>query len=598
MSDAKPVIYQLVVRYFGNTNTTNTKNGTLAQNGAGKFADINAPALRSLREMGVTHVWLTGILRQATLTDWSSIGMPPDDPDVVKGIAGSFYAVRDYFDVCPDYAVDPQDRLAEFDALVGRIHDAGMKALIDLVPNHVARGYDSVVRPDLNFGNGDDTTKFFDPKNHFFYLAMPRGQRLKLSKPPHWEPARFVFDGAFEREDGTPGREPKATGNNNTSPNPSATDWYETIKLNYGFNFAFRVGQYEPRPRTWEVIDQVLGYWQGRGVDGFRCDFAHYVPGEAWSFLLERARVRDPQSYFFAEAYPYANSGDPITDMQQLIDCGFDAIYHDDSYNKLKKVYQGNGSQDEYNTAMVSFSPFARRHCVEYLENHDERRLASPVGYNSGWGESGFGTMDAGYLLAPLQYLVGPGPVLILNGQEVGEPGADDEGFSGPNGRTTLFDYWTMPEFVKWVNAHAYDGAGLSAAQKQLRQFYAGLFAVCQHPMVCADGYWGLKYHNNPSRYSDCPYDLYTFARYLDHGQRSLIVVANFNLTTAATGTIRLPTELVRQTALPAQLRVSLLLDRFGNKEELVALSDRRAIIENGFTVTIPAQSTHVYLIS
>lgn len=598
MSDVKPVIYQLVVRYFGNINTTRRKNGTLRENGSGTFAEINVAALRSLREMGVTHVWLTGVLRQATLTDWSDIGLPADDPDVVKGIAGSFYAVRDYFDVCPDYAVDPKNRLAEFDALVKRIHDAGMKALIDLVPNHVARGYESVIKPELNFGNGDDQSKFFDSQNHFFYLAASAGQPLRLSKPPHWEPAGFVFDGKFEREDGGPGRTPKATGNNSSSPAPSDIDWYETIKLNYGFDFVERRGVYDPRPRTWDVVDQIIAYWQARGVDGFRCDFAHYVPPEAWAYLLRKARERDPQSYFFAEAYPWANSGDPITDMQQLIDCGFDAIYHDDSYNRLKQIYQGTGGQDDYNTAMVSFSPFARAHCVEYLENHDERRIASPVAYNTGWGESGFGTMDAGYLLAPLQYLVGPGPVLMLNGQEVGEPGADEEGFSGSNGRTTLFDYWSMPEFVKWVNGHAYDGGQLSAEQKRLRHFYAGLFALCQHPLVRADGYWGLKYHNNPSRFADCPYDLYTFARYIDHGQQALIVVANFNRQSPVRGTVRLPTEFVRQTAPHGQLKVHLVLDRTGVKEELVGLSDRRAMIDKGFSVSVPAQTTQVYRIA
>lgn len=598
MSDVKPVIYQLVVRYFGNTNTTRKKNGTLRENGSGKFADINDAALASLREMGVTHVWLTGVLRQATLTDWSEIGLPPDDPDVVKGIAGSFYAVRDYFDVCPDYAIDPRRRLEEFDALIARIHAAGMKALIDLVPNHVARGYESVIRPDLNFGNGDDQTKFFDPQNHFFYLAASAGQPLRLSKPPHWAPEGFVFDGRFEREDGSPGRTPKATGNNNTSPAPSDTDWYETIKLNYGYDFVERRGVYDPRPRTWDVVDQIIAYWQARGVDGFRCDFAHYVPPEAWTYLIAQARQRDPRVYFFAEAYPWQGSGDPITDRHQLIDCGFDAIYHDESYNKLKRIYQGTGSQEDYNTTMVSFSPFARAHCVEYLENHDERRIASPVDPYTGWGESGFGSMEAGYLLAPLQYLVGPGPVLMLNGQEVGEPGADDEGFSGPNGRTTLFDYWSMPEFVKWVNNHAYDGGGLSDEQKQLRRFYAALFAICQHPLVRADGYWGLKYYNNPSRFADCPSDLYTFARYIDHGQQALVVVGNFNRHCPVRGTVRLPTELVRQTGLSAQLKVHLVLDRGGTKEELVALSDRRSIIDRGFSVMVPPETTQVYLIA
>ena len=162
----KPVIYQLVVRYFGNTNTTNKVNGHIDVNGCGKFADVNAAALTSLKALGVTHIWLTGVLRQATLTSYDELGLPADNPNIVKGFAGSFYAVRDYFDVCPDNAVDPVQRLLEFEALVSRIHDAGMKAIIDLVPNHVARSYQSVVKPELSFGAHDDQSTFFAPGNH------------------------------------------------------------------------------------------------------------------------------------------------------------------------------------------------------------------------------------------------------------------------------------------------------------------------------------------------------------------------------------------------------------------------------------------------
>ncbi|HJT76261.1 MAG TPA: alpha-amylase family glycosyl hydrolase, partial [Gemmataceae bacterium] len=210
----KPVIYQLVVRYFGNTNTTNRRDGTLAVNGCGTFADVRDTALRELKALGATHLWLTGCLRQATLTPYPQLGLPADDPDVVKGVAGSFYAVRDYFDVCPDYARDPANRLAEFDALVGRAHAAGLKVLLDFVPNHVARGYHSVVRPDLDFGAGDDQTQFFNRDNHFFYLTDPPGQALRLSRPPSWNPPGFVFDGLYPPEDGGPGHVPRASGDN------------------------------------------------------------------------------------------------------------------------------------------------------------------------------------------------------------------------------------------------------------------------------------------------------------------------------------------------------------------------------------------------
>ena len=320
----KPVIYQLVVRYFGNTSQNNKKDGTISENGCGRFADINAEALNSLRRLGATHIWLTGILRQATLTDYSGINLPADVPNIVKGIAGSFYAVRDYYDVCPDYASTPANRMQEFEALVQRVHAAGILVIIDFVSNHVSRGYESVVNPAENLGHADDVTQFFSAQNNFFYLVSPPHQALHLSGPSAWNPPGIVFDGRFAREDGSPGHPPKATGNNITSPTPSSSDWYETIKLNYGFNFVSRQATYSPRPRTWDGADAILAYWQGKGVDGFRCDFAHYVPSEAWAFLMARARARRP-AFFFAEAYPSVGSGDPVQSQDTLIQAGFDA---------------------------------------------------------------------------------------------------------------------------------------------------------------------------------------------------------------------------------------------------------------------------------
>lgn len=443
----KPVIYLLVVRYFGNTILNNKGDGTIVENGCGKFSDINADALKSLRDLGVTHLWLTGCLRQATLTDYSVIGLPADDPDVAKGIAGSFYAVRDYYDVCPDYAINPSARMQEFEALVQRAHAEGLRVIIDFVSNHVSRSYYSARMPQESLGLGDDTTQFFATQNHFFYLISPPNQVLHLSKPSSWNPSGFVFDGCFAPEDGSPGHPPKATGNNSTNPNPSCTDWYDSIKLNYGFNFITQQGFYSPRPRTWGSIDAILAYWQAKGVDGFRCDFAHYVPAEAWTFLIAQARERR-SAYFIAEAYSFVGSSDPIHSQEELIQAGFDAVYHYQSYNALKGVYM-DGRIDDYDREMVIVSDSLRSHLVNYLENHDERRVASAIVTGPDPGASGFGSAEAGRQLAPLQFLYGSGPVMLLNGQEVGEPGAGVEGFSGEDGRTTIYDYWTMPEFTK-----------------------------------------------------------------------------------------------------------------------------------------------------
>ena len=295
-------IYQLFVRLFGNTNETRKQNGTLAENGVGRFADINHAALRSIREMGFTHVWLTGVLQQATATDYSEFGQPADDPDLLKGLAGSPYAIKDYFDVCPDYAQKAAERLKEFGQLLKRLQAYGLKAIIDLVPNHVARSCNSCVKPDCNFGpcggdgTGDDITKFFDPHNNFFYLTPDaNGPPLRLPTcrdetpiSPTCQVSGVKCDGLFEGEK-TFGR---VTGNNVVSWTPQLNDWYETVKLNYGFDFtdpSKSVREYpnawspdKPIPDTWKKMDQVIQHWQSMGVDGFRCDMSHMVPPEFW----------------------------------------------------------------------------------------------------------------------------------------------------------------------------------------------------------------------------------------------------------------------------------------------------------------------------
>ena len=594
MPPVKPVIYQLVVRYFGNINATNQRNDTLAVNGCGRFADITPAALAGLAAFGITHVWLTGCLRQATLTDYAAQGMPADDPDAVKGIAGSMYAVRDYFDVCPDYATAPELRMAEFEALVLRVHQAGLKVLLDFVPNHVARGYHSVVKPQLDFGLGDDQTKTFDRDNHFFYLP---NTQLALTHPSGWDPAGVAFDGKYAPEDGGPGRTPKVTGDNCATANPSVNNWYETVKLNYGFDFTNGTKHFTPRPRTWDLMDKILAYWQAKGADGFRCDMAHYVPREAWDFLVPNARGRDAQCLFLAEAYPGGGGDIPITNIDDLIAAGFTAYYHSDAYNALKRIYQGSGSQDDYDRTITSLSDSARAARLGYLENHDERRIASAVEPNAGQGDSGFGGMEAGYQLAPLQLLFGNGPVLVYNGQEVGEPGAGAEGFSSGDGRTTTFDYWCMPEFAKWVNGHAYDGGNLSPAQKDLRQYYGDLLALCQDASVRADGYWGLKYYNRNSRFGDCPDDLYSFARFEPGSGRLVLVVANFRPNADVSGRVRIPKELADVAGLAANVTVRLVLDCAGAKNVTAAQLTLPALIDAGFAVAVPNQTTQVYAV-
>lgn len=588
-ASARPVIYQLVVRLFSNSDETRTRDGTLAENGVGHFSDIDANALTEIRALGATHVWLTGVLRQATLTDWSSVdpALAADDPDIVKGRAGSFYAVRDYYDVSPDYADDPARRLEEFSALVDRIHAAGMQVIIDLVPNHVARSYGSVVHPEWDFGATDDRSVFFSPSNSFFYLS---GGALTLNRPPSWTISGLPFDGRFPGEDGTSMRPARATGNNVTSTNPSATDWYETIKLNWGANFTDGARDFDPVPTTWTLFDHVIAYWQDLGVDGFRCDFAHFVPTEAWRFLIDAARTRDADAFFFAEAYD---------NLPGLLGAGFDAVYHDAAYDALKGLYLGRTTQEQLSDVFGGLDDAARGGYLHYLENHDERRIASPIVTSGGVDDSGFGGANAGRQLAPLLYLYSQGPILFYNGQEVGEPGAGIEGFGGDDGRTSIFDYGSMPRMVGWVNGGAYDGGGLDAAGRALRSYYADLLALSQDPSARGAGYWGLEYWNDPSRFGDVPEAFYSFARFEPGGERLMIVVANFAAGSASTGAIRIPLELATAAGLPASRAfvVRRVLSEAGAVDASLGPITRDQLVSNGFSVSVPDQSAHVFIV-
>ena len=525
----RPVIYQLMVRTFGNTNETRKTNGTLAENGCGKFNDINAPALVSLKAMGFTHLWLTGVLEQASGTAYPN--RPADDPDILKGIAGSPYAIKDYFDVCPDYAADPDQRLEEFKALLERCHGHGFKVIIDFVPNHVARSYASDVKPELSFGEGDKRGVFFDRDNHFYYLgADDAGGGPPLKLPTAAMPG---CDGLFEPETAF-GR---VTGNNVISWAPSINDWYETVKLNYGHDFT-RGGTSSGLPgpdaatsevpKTWRTMDAILGYWQEMGVDGFRVDMAHMVPMEFWRWAVKHARARQPDVFFSAEAYnndPAKLTGGHV--LEELLMAGFDAVYDDPAYKVLAGIYDSGKWANDLDPLTFNGKLFHRS--LRYAENHDEVRIASP----REWGGLG---MNVGRPVSAVLFAMGRGPVMLYHGQEVGEPAAGAEGFSGDNARTTIFDYWSMPEFAKWVNGGKYDGGRLGDGQNALRDWYGKLIRATQAPAFTAGEFYGLNHANigNPDfgRVGDettSGHWLYAFLRHDRTSGQSFLVVANFH---------------------------------------------------------------------
>ncbi|HYF68492.1 MAG TPA: alpha-amylase family protein [Ohtaekwangia sp.] len=465
----KIVIYQIMTRLFGNQSTTNVLYGTIGQNGVGKFNDINNAALKAIKELGVSHVWYTGIIEHAVLTDYTKYGIPLDDADVVKGRAGSPYAIKDYYDVNPDLAVDVPNRMAEFTQLVERTHQNGLKVIIDFVPNHVARAYKSDAKPTgvMDLGEQDDKSVSFKSTNNFYYLP---GQSFQVPRgyTPLGNNTFPTKDGKFEE---TPA---KVTGNDQFTATPGVNEWFETVKLNYGVDIQNeRKTYFDPIPDTWVKMKDVLVFWAGKNIDGFRCDMAEMVPVEFWNYAIPEVKKINPDIIFIAEIY------NPSQYKNYIEQGKFDFLYDKvQLYDTLRYLIGGQRSTADIATIQQSLTGINDR-MLHFLENHDEQRVASRFFAGDPWK-----AVPAMVISATIDQ----GPVMIYFGQEVGEPGLGIEGFQGDDGRTTIFDYWGVPEHQKWMNGGKFDGGLLSMEQKQLRWFYTELLSLAKTNAAIAYG--------------------------------------------------------------------------------------------------------------
>lgn len=407
----KILIYQVFTRLYGNRNTTRKEWGTVAENGTGKFADFDAKTLKHIKQMGISHIWYTGVIRHATQTDFSKNGIPQQHPAVVKGKAGSPYAICDYYDVDPDLAKKVDKRMDEFDALVKRTHKAGLKMIIDFVPNHVARQYESIAKPEgvVDLGAADNQNDGFNPQNNFYYCP---GCKLE---------ADFDLQGYTE--------EPaKSTGNDHFDNHPGQNDWYETVKLNYGIDYWTRQGHFDPIPDTWNKMTDILRFWASKGIDGFRCDMAEMVPAAFWAWATSKIKAEFPGIIFIGEVYNPA-------EYRNYINSGFDYLYDKvGMYDTMRAVTCGYASATSITGAWQTVDDI-KDHMLYFLENHDEQRIGSD--FFAGNACKGVPAMVASILMKS-------SPFMLYAAEEYGEKGMDKEGFSGKDGRTTIFDYWSI----------------------------------------------------------------------------------------------------------------------------------------------------------
>ena len=489
MASSKIIIYQIFTRLYGNRNTTRKENGTIEENGCGKMNDFTPTALKKIRAMGVSHIWYTGVIRHATQTDYTAYGIPRNHPAIVKGRAGSPYAITDYYDVDPDLAVDVENRMQEFLQLVERTHKAGMKVVIDFVPNHVARQYHSLCKPQgvSDLGEGDNPQEGFSPKNNFYYCP---GQRLT----PYFD----LYHGEAEPYLEEPA---KATGNDCFHNAPSRNDWYETAKLNYGVDYyAGGIGHFDPVPSTWQKMLDILLFWASKGIDAFRCDMAEMVPAAFWEWATRRVRKQYKDILFIGEVYNPA-------EYRHYLASGFDYLYDKvGMYDAMRDVICGHRSAQAITGAWQQTDDI-RQHMLYFLENHDEQRIASDF-----FAVSGTKGVPALAVLALLQ----SGPFMFYAGQEYGERGMDKEGFSGRDGRTTIFDYWSVDTLVRAASRR------LTAGEKQLKAVYDRVLTVAGTERAVSEGVMFDVMYVNPHLTRQ-----YAFLR--KAGRETLLVVANFD---------------------------------------------------------------------
>lgn len=547
-SDKKIIIYQVLPRLFGNSAIAPKSNGDKKLNGCGKMSDFTTKALQEIKSLGVTHIWYTGVIEHATQTDYSEYGIRKDHPAVVKGKAGSPYAIKDYYDIDPDLATNVPNRIKEFENLVKHTHKEGMKVIMDFVGNHVARQYKSDAKPEnvKDLGEEDFSGHAFDPRNNFYYLP---GQK---------------FEGLFDLQQKTdkPYEEfpAKVTGNDCFNNCPNINDWYETVKLNYGVDYCNgRCTHFQPIPNTWNKMLDILLYWSNKGIDGFRCDMAEMVPVEFWAWVIPQVKEKHPDIIFIAEVYnpPY---------YRLYLEVGkFDYLYDKVGlYDTLRSITCHNQSASALTNCWQSLDVPQDR-MLNFMENHDEQRLASDYFALNGW---------KGVPAMIVSACFGTNPVMIYFGQELGENGMDNEGFSGRDGRTTIFDYWSIDLIRRWRNRGKFDGSLLKEDEKRLQGFYKKLLNLCNSEKAIQKGsFFDLMYVNHGSWTFN---EHKQFAFFRKYENELILIIVNFNELPARVG-LNIPSHAFEYLNLTGKNNYSAV-DLLTGKEETVTLLPNRTL--------------------
>ncbi len=591
MKQNKTVVYQVFTRLFGNTNTTNKPWGTIEENGVGKFSDFSETALKEIKDLGVTHIWYTGVPHHGVIRDYTEYGISNDDPDVVKGRAGSPYAVKDYYNVNPDLANNPANRLQEFEDLIERSHKVGLKVIIDIVPNHVARNYSSLSKPNgtNDFGETDDKTVTYNVNNNFYYNpneAFEVPESLNGFSPLGGE-KHLLSNGRFDENPA------KWTGNGSRLSKPHFHDWYETVKINYGispdghkeFNELphgfenedsqkhFEFWSDKTVPDSWKKFKEIALYWTEKGVDGFRYDMAEMVPVEFWSYMNSAIKNENPDAFLLAEVYNPDLYRDFIK--RGKMDYLYDKVA---LYDSIKHIMQGHGWTDHLTNVQNDVADI-EHNMLHFLENHDEQRIASP---------EFAGSAEKGKPAMVVSATISTSPTMIYFGQEVGEPGAENAGFGSPS-RTSIFDYIGVPNHQRWVNDKKFDGKKSSKEEKELRDFYKRLlnFTIKSEALM---GEYKEIHSFNRRETENYSHRIFSFVRWSEN--EKLIIIANFDEQENYNLDLQIPQEIISEWKL-VDGNYKLIDQLYNESSPTLEVENGKGIIN----VNLEALSSFVYLL-
>ena len=304
-------------------------------------------------------------------------------------------------------------------------------------------------------------------------------------------------------------------------------DWSDTVKIDYS------------APGTWEAMYGIVRFWASKGVDGFRCDMVELVPPEFLKWLIARIKEEFPSVIFVAEVYQKEKYRMYIEDVR------FDYLYDKSGlYDVLRAIVAGHGTARAI-TWNWQFLQDLQPRMLNFLENHDEQRLASP------W----FAGRPDLYSALCASLMLNTAPFMLYFGQETGVNASE-----GHEGRTSIFNF-DKPDSLQRLYAYVH-GKALPEGEAAVMARYRDALQLAASPSVSEGLTYDLCYCQSPDDGFDADRH-FVFLRHAD--AETMLFCCNFSDSEARV-TVRIPDHAVEYLGLgskPSPDGISLTVNPF-----------------------------------